>query len=75
MNFLSDDSSVVKFWYDKKAQFPDLYAVLMRVFVTPVSSSASEQVFSALKLMVTEKRSRLTPSIVDDMVVLRALHQ
>ena len=65
MNFLSDDFSVVKFWYDRKAQFLDLYAVSMRVFATPVSSSANELVFSALILMVTEKRSRLTPYIID----------
>ena len=75
MNFLSDDFSVVKFWFDRKAQFPDLYEVPMRVLATPVSSSASERVFSALKLLVTEKRSRLTPSIIDDMVTVRALHQ
>ena len=40
---------------------------------TPVSSSASERVFSAVKLLVTKNRSRLSGSILEDIIFIRSL--
>ena len=72
--FIEDDFSALKFWYDQKNQFPNLYAVAACIYSTPVSSSASERVFSTLKLFVDDERSGLSTSLVDDMIVVRSLH-
>ena len=45
---------------------PNLYAVAASVFATPVSSAAIEIIFSVLKLVVDDKRSRLFSSLVGD---------
>ena len=73
-SFLEDDFSVLNFWYNRKTQFPQLFAVATRVYATSVSSSASERVISSLKLLFNDKRSRLCTSILVDMIAMRSLH-
>ena len=73
--FIEDDFAVVRFWYDRKKEFPHLFAISVRLYATPVSSASSERVFSALKLLVDEKRSNLRSSLIDDMIVIRSLHE
>ena len=72
--FLADESCVVKCWYAQRMKFPNLFALAVRVFATPVSSCTSERVFSTLKIFVDEKRSHLSTSLVDDMIVIHSLH-
>ena len=72
--FIQDDFSVMRFWYDRRAQYLFLYAVAARIYATPVSSSSSERLFSALKLLVEEKRSRLSNYVVDDMILVSSLY-
>ena len=73
-SFLEDDFSVMNFWYNRKTQFPQLFATATRVYATPVSSSASERVFSSLKLLVNDKRSRLNTLMLYAMIAVRSLH-
>ena len=73
--FSEDDFSVVNFWHDKKKQFPNLFAVATRLFASPMASAASDCIFSTLKLFVDEKRSSLSTSIIDDMMVVDAFHE
>ena len=47
---LGDNFTIMEFWYNRKAQFPNLYAIAARIYAIPVSSAAKERVFSALKL-------------------------
>ena len=75
IKFLEDDFEVMRYWHERKAQFPLLFTLAARVFATPVSSASSERVFSALKLLVSEKRSFLTSSLIDDVIALRSLHE
>ena len=72
--FIEDNFSALKRWYDKKNQFPNLYAVAARIYSTPVSSSASKRIFSTLEPFVDDKRSGLSTSLIDDMIVIRSLH-
>ncbi len=74
-HLLGDNFTIMEFWYNRKAQFPNLYAIATRIYATPVSSAASDRVFSALKLLFDDKRSRLGTSLVDDMIVVRSSHK
>jgi len=72
-DLLDDPFGVVKFWHQKRTQFPKLYKIAMRVFATPASSCASERVFSILKKIVTPERSLLTPENLSNIIVSRSL--
>ena len=39
--FETDKFAVIKFWYERRNQFPCLHKTSVRVFATPMSSSAS----------------------------------
>ena len=71
--FLNDDYSELKFWFSRKRQHPALYTCAERVLATLVSSSPSERVFCAVKLLVTENRSRLSSNILEYIIVTRSL--
>ncbi len=73
--FLFDDYAVMKSWYGRRKQFSNFVCSSCRVFTTPVSSASSERVFSTLKLIVDEKRSRVNFPLIDDMIVVRSLHE
>ena len=71
--FEQDKFAIIKFWYEKRNQFPKLYKMALRIFATPVSSAGSERVFSVLKKMVPASRSTLSSDIIEDIVVIRSL--
>ena len=75
IKFLKDDFEVMRYWHERKAHFPLLFTISARVFATPVSSASSEREFSALKLLVSEKRSCLTSSLIDYIFALRSLDE
>ena len=56
-------------------QFLNLFGLAVRVFAMPVSSCASERVLSRLETFDDEKRSRLSTSLVDEMIVIHFLHK
>ena len=56
-DFLEDDLFLVKYWYEQRPQFLNLYGIAVDIFATPKYSCASERVFSILKLFVNEKWS------------------
>lgn len=74
MRFISDHSPAVRFWYDKRENVPALCGVSCRVHATPVSPSASERVFSALKLVVTDSGSRMRSENVQNVIVSLSLY-
>ncbi len=70
---LKDDFSVIEFWNNRKRQHPNLLAIASRIIATSVSSSASECVSSAIKLLVTDKHSRLSRSFLEHITLIRSL--
>lgn len=68
-----DEFGIVTFWltYGKQC-FQLLSEVTMRIYTTPVSSSASEGHFSVVNEIVRPERSRLKEDLVEDLVYLRS---
>lgn len=71
--FLADDFAVIKFWSDNRRRFPMMYKVAHRVYAIPVSSAASERVFSAVSHIVTDDRSYIGASVLEDLTVSRSI--
>ena len=56
-----------------EGKIPNTFSVALRIYAIPVPSAASERIFSALQLLVNEKRSTLSPSLFDAMIVIQSL--
>lgn len=58
-------------WISHKKDFPNLYRLFLNTSCTPAASTSAERVFSTTGNIVSEKRSRLQPEVVNDIMVLR----
>lgn len=67
---LSDEFDVLSWWEVNKLQFPLLGNLSKRIFAIPASSAPSERAFSGARNLITEKRSQLSPHIVNDLMVV-----
>ncbi|CAF3298386.1 unnamed protein product [Rotaria sp. Silwood2] len=63
------------FWKKKENQvtFPNLSQMARKYFSIPCSSSAVERQFSATGQIITQRRSSLDPSTVNDIIFLRSI--
>jgi hypothetical protein len=66
-------SNPLPFWKDNENKFPCLSLIARRLFSIPVTSAAVERSFSAAGLAVTERRSSLDPSTVNDILLVRSI--
>ncbi len=71
-SFEIDKCAAIKFWYERRNQFPCLYKTSVRVFSTPMSSSKSES-FSVQKTVVPSCRATLPSTIIENIIVIRSL--
>ena len=65
----------MRYWHERKTQFSLLFTIAARIFATPVSSVSSERLFSAVKLLGSEKLYCLTSSIIGDIISLSSLYE
>ncbi|CAF1957549.1 unnamed protein product [Rotaria magnacalcarata] len=63
------------FWQQQHIQlaYPTLYRLAKRTFAVPCSSAAVERQFSAAGQIVTQRRSNLDPSTVNNLIFLRSI--
>lgn len=71
--FSEDPFASIKFWEKHRGAYPEIFRVARRVFATPVTSCSSERVFRAVNRVVTRDRASISPSMLEDIVVLRSL--
>lgn len=62
---------VFHWWRANKTKYPTLYLLFKQYSFTPASSSAVESEFSYTGLVITDRRSRLLPQNVSDIMVAR----
>ena len=58
-------------WKAHEEHLPVLAKVARKILAIPASSAKSERVFSTGGLVVTAKRGRLSPSKVEDLILLK----
>ncbi|CAF1110190.1 unnamed protein product [Adineta ricciae] len=64
----TDEYNPLCFWKARHSSYPVLYKVAARVLAVPATSSAVEREFSFTGNIITQKRSRLCPNTVNDIV-------
>lgn len=65
------DFDVWQHWVDRQHSHPELYAVAMVVFATPSSQVSVERAFSALPLVLTHLRTRLSEEILTNILMIK----
>lgn len=60
------------FWKEHVHLLPNLSKLAKRVFCIPSSSAAVERTFSSAGVIISQRRSNISPSIVNDMILVRS---
>ena len=63
------DENILTWWYKNKNTFPTLSKFARKYLAIPASSTKSERAFSTGGNVVTAKRNRLDPDMVEQLVV------
>lgn len=64
-------SDLKSWWFKRRLVYPNLFKLFVRTSCIPGSSASSERDFSLTGNIITEKRSTILPSNVNDLVVAR----
>ena len=70
-SFASRKCDVLAWWKAHEEHLPVLAKIARKILAIPASSAKSERVFSTGGLVVTAKRGRLSPSKVEDLILLK----
>lgn len=60
---------ILNWWAQNKSRFPRLSTLARRIFSMPASSAAPERNFSTAGFVLNERRTRLSPSSVEGILV------
>lgn len=66
-----NDFDILKWWSDHKVIFPNLFNIFLRYACIPATSASSERVSSITGLLISERRSKLLPDTVNNIILAR----
>jgi hAT family C-terminal dimerisation region len=61
----------VEFWLSKTQELPLLSSIALDVMAVPGTEVSVERLFSHLKIVFTDKRSRMDPTLLESILLLR----
>lgn len=64
-------TNVLEFWKLKKYYFPELYKLASTVLAIPCTQVSVERAFSALGLVLTKTRTKLSPEHLTNILIIR----
>ena len=67
---LARNSDPMVYWTANKNVYPHLYVLAMQFLSTPATSVPSERIFSKCGDVVSKKRNRLKPALVEKIIFL-----
>lgn len=65
------DQGILAFWKEKQYSLPKTTKLARKVLAIPATSTSSERVFSQSGAMLTERRARLGPNVLEKLVFLK----
>lgn len=66
------ETDILGWWKEHEKTVPALARVAKSILCIPASSGSSERNFSAAGLVVTDRRNRLDPNVVDDILLVHS---
>ncbi|KAM7306571.1 uncharacterized protein ISCGN_010274 [Ixodes scapularis] len=71
---IKKEANVLEFWRKEKPRFPELYQLAVVALAVPATQVSVERAFSGLKYILSCQRTRLTPTTLDDVLLLRSVY-
>lgn len=68
---LPRQTDIVLYWEGRKYSDPELYSLATTILAVPMTQVSVERTFSHLKFILNTLRSNLSPSLVNDILVVR----
>lgn len=68
---ITSQVDVAKWWYEHSTVFPNLFRLFLKLSCVPATTGSSERNFSTSGNIVTDKRSVILPSNVNNLIVAR----
>lgn len=75
INYVSsteDNDNPLLFWKEQENLLPCMHKLAKQVFSIPASSAAVERSFSSAGVIISQRRSTISPSTVNDIVLIRS---
>ena len=66
-----EDIDVMEYWKKNASAYSTLMMMARDIFVVPVSTVPSESCFSSANKILSDKRSKLGPKVLEDLVCLQ----
>jgi hypothetical protein len=63
---------IIQWWQHTKLKYPTLQKIARDVLTIPVTTMASESVFSTSGKIISPHRSRLAPSVIEALMCMQA---
>lgn len=71
--YLDRKCDPLQFWNDKKCLFPQLSEIALKYLCIPASSVPSERLFSKAGILCNDRRNRLAPKKIDQILFLNSI--
>ena len=67
-----DDDNPLLFWREQQHVLPSLSKLARKTFSVPASSAAVERTFSSAGVVISQRRTSINPSTVNDVILIRS---
>lgn len=68
----NENENPLDFWKEQENVLPNLSKLAKKIFCVPASSAAVERAFSSAGVIITQRRSNISPAIVNDIILVRS---
>ncbi|KZS02058.1 Zinc finger BED domain-containing-like protein [Daphnia magna] len=68
---INSTENLLEWWYNARTDMPELFILAEIVHGVPVTQVSVERCFSSLKFVLSAYRNNLTPSILEDILLIR----
>ena len=67
-----ENDNPLLFWQEHANILPNLSKLARRIFCIPASSAGVERAFSSAGVIISQRRSNIHPSLVNDIILVRS---
>ncbi len=67
-----ENENPILFWKEQELLLPNLSKLAKKIYCIPASSAAVERAFSSAGFVISQRRTNLNPSTVNDIILVRS---
>lgn len=65
------NTDTIQYWQAKRYEDPELYDLAMTALAAPATQVSVERCFSAVKILLDERRLRMSADLLNDLMIIR----